>query len=672
MIALSHRTIDCLLPVPPVRTWDWIRKKCYNHKGRPFNAQDYPWMEGIADAWDDPKVERVFMMAGSRMGKTEQGLSMIQCAEANDPDLGLIVGSTEKLIIRTIGQRLWAMLEKSHATRPLCPPVHRRAQKQINCRTFKIFGGWSGSPTTLGDLDPRYVVMLEVDKFTQNATRESDPFFMAVERGSEIPDRRLYGESTPTIDGVSRIADLVFAGTNNRFHVPCPYCDFHQELVINETFDPTKGGLWWDKVEGVTTSAGVAGKTAVYICARCNEAIPEEKRRPMIRRGVWCPQGMNVDDFGFLEGEKTNDVPDETFQISRLYGSTFTFGKVARSYVNSRGDTKHEQNFENDWMGLPYVKLVVQMKWEALAEKLCVGEWSSGTVPMGCVFVTTAVDVQLDHFVITTFGWDRDKRAHLVKHGIVLTWEEVEDWVTSEWPHEDGHAIFSRMNLVDSRDGNRKDEIVDACRRMNKETSPFVWPSMGNKYGQIGVVMFRTSVIDAPPETSAKAKKNKLSGLNMVTVNTTVTQDWIDNAMVRRNPGDPMSIILPRDIVNEGSLFRQLLNERYDKDEGKHVRVDENTIPVDYRDCFRYGRCSAEVYTDGNWAAQPYRRVHRQQTRDDLKAQQAAAARQEQVEQLKKETEKFRDRDNPDDQPRRAGWSRFSNSRKNFIRGRQR
>ena len=200
---------------------------------------------------------------------------------------------------------------------------------------------------------------------------------------------------------------------------------------------------------------------------------------------------------GKLHGRPVNDGPDESFHISRLYGPTFSFSDCARAYRRgSRDDTEKERSFENNWRGMPWRQIDVQMQWEDLASRLCIGQWRIGTVPKPAVFVTTAIDVQLDHFVVSTFGWDREKIGYLVQHSTVPSWEAVREWILRPWPHEDGRPIRSLMNLIDSKDGNRQEEVFSFCKSANNPRAPWVWPLEGAKYGNMAVQMFKRRQID--------------------------------------------------------------------------------------------------------------------------------------------------------------------------------
>lgn len=616
-LSISRSVVNCLRVPPPQNSWEWISQNGRTKKGRPFNYLDYPWMQGICEAWDNPLVRRIFLMMGSRMGKTELATQLMLCSQYHDPDVGMIVSPTEFLTQRTIGDRLWKVMEHITPMRPLLPPRHLRGKNVARAKTFTIYGGWSGSSVTLGDLDPKYLQCLEVDKFTTDKSDEADPLELALERGAEIPDRKVFAESTPNIEGVSRIATFVRNGWHCKLRVPCPHCDYYQVLTRNMGNEGEKGGLIWDRDNAGQHNASLAERSARYLCRRCEKEIPEDLRRQMIERGVWCAKGQSVDDRGRLVGRRENDGPDASFELSRIYTPTFTFASYARARAAAEGNSEKERSVDNNWDGIPWVPKRRKLGWEELAEKLCTDRVQLGVVPENCIFVTGAVDVQSDHFVMLFIAWNADQSGHCIAYGIAFDWDEVEQWLNSKWLHADGGPeIGHAMTFIDARDGNRKDEIVDFCRRINRDSGPWVFPSMGATAGSMQLKPFLKSEMDSDNKTQ-KMRQKKHAGFFVVKVNSAYWQDWMDNALYRRSPGDRGSISLPLSSRNDKDLFDQLLNETYDPSTGKWEEIDA-TLRSDYRDCFRYSRCAAEVYTNGNWGRIPPKRSVRKLTQQEI------------------------------------------------------
>ena len=175
-----------------------------------------------------------------------------------------------------------------------------------------------------------------------------------MERGIEIPDRKTILESTPGVEGKSRINQYMTLGTNCRFHVPCANCGYFQELVVG---DGTAGGIIFEKDENGKLHPDVAFETARYRCCKCEKEIGETKRKAMIRKGQWVPEGQYLTKTGKLRGKKARDSNIASFQLSRLYAPTFSFGDIARQYVSCKikedqGNPEPMRNFVNSWQGL--------------------------------------------------------------------------------------------------------------------------------------------------------------------------------------------------------------------------------------------------------------------------------------------------------------------------------
>ncbi|WP_145218721.1 terminase gpA endonuclease subunit [Planctomycetes bacterium TBK1r] len=598
-MSLSPVVLTAFDPPKHMSSWEWVTQYAVTHKGDPFDGASYPYLKGICDAFDDPKVRRVFFRACSRVGKTEINLGLHIAAQHREPDTGLIATPTEGLLRKTIKDRLWPMLDLNSQTRPGLPPKHLRAATKCRASTFITHGAWSGSPVTLGDLDPKYLHLLEISKYSRDDSDEADPVDLVLQRGSEIPDRKVFAESTPTLAGTCAISRLVEQGTNRSYFVPCPHCGDYSPLYANETHEKSTGGLWWDRDKDGSSTPSRAYKSAVYVCSSCKVEWGDEHRLAQVRKGVWVAPGESIDVNGNVTGTPHNDGPDESFNLSRLYAPTFTFADYARECVTKVG-TEQEQDFRNSWQGVPYAPIRVSMSWERLAAKLCVGTWERGTVPEQCFALTCAVDVQIDHFVCVTFAWDLNKVGHLIDFGTVSTWSDVAEWISRSYDHEGHSPIRPSLTLIDAKDGNRKDEVIDNCRDMNNERGPFVWPSMGMNAKSFNGAFFVRSNVDANNNVDRKQAR-AINGLQLVKVGTAISQDWLNNSLFNRKPGDRNSIIFPMWAAESRALFEQLLNESWDPKTGLWARIDM-TVPVDFRDAVRYARVGIEAYVGGDWA----------------------------------------------------------------------
>lgn len=612
-IPLSRRSVELITRPPRMRAAEWIAEHGRNKRGDPFSFFDYPWATGICDAWDDPQYDRVFMMAGSRLGKTELAMQLGVFEIATNPDFGMIVGPTKEKVREWIKDRLYPLFERNSQTRRLVIPESQRNALEVRLSHSTIYSAWSGSPTTLGDRDPRVLLLFEINKFSKRNSEEADPVELALQRGSEIPDRHVFGESTGTIKGFSRIGSYVRNGTNCRFHCPCPRCGRYQWLFRGDPKKPKDGGLIWDIDSDGQTTPAIAYATARYRCPHCKREIPDEDRRPMVQRGVWCPAGATIDRRGRQRGHGYVRGPDWTCQLSRLYGPTFTFGAFARNYVSALGDDEKMQSHYNDWEGRDWSPGRVRHSWEEVAEPLCDENQATGECATGVYFLTCGVDVQIDHWVCWTTGWGQNGAGWVVAYGITHSWDETRDWIRRRYSHADGGPPLQAMiSCVDARDGNRTDEVRDFCRSINLDSGPWVCPSMGVGSQEMGGRPYRKVVVDANRRKKSTKEKKGLVGFFELQINTNVYQVWIQNCLDRRNTS---GLRFPHDAREDQDLWQQLLSEQPEWKRNSHgnlvcqwVRQDL-LIPNDLRDACRYSRCAAEVYVNLNWTRIPAQRA---------------------------------------------------------------
>ena len=68
--AISSDVWAIMRPRAKVRTWDWARDNVCDNQGMPFDAENFPWVEGVCDAFDDPHVRVIVMQWASRISKT--------------------------------------------------------------------------------------------------------------------------------------------------------------------------------------------------------------------------------------------------------------------------------------------------------------------------------------------------------------------------------------------------------------------------------------------------------------------------------------------------------------------------------------------------------------------------------------------------------------------------
>lgn len=608
-LLIARSTADLILPPPRIRSWEWIREHIRTKDGLPFNGLDYPWTEGICDAWDDPRRKTIWLQFAARLGKSLISQALLIKSLRTQPAAAMISTSTQDLLQDTIADKLYPMLDKTLTTRSLLPPPHLRSKGKISLRTCVVYGAWAGSASKLADKDPRYKWGFEIDKWSYEKSDEADPLELFLERGMEIPDAKTIIESTPAVEGKSRVNRGLRKGTNCRFLVPCKWCSHYQQLRRG-TGQPGEGGLVWDKdAQGHSTPA-LAFRTARYVCESCRREIGDEDRRPMIRKGKWCPLGCTLDQQGRLHGSPVNDGPDASFQLGRLYAPTFTFADYAKHWIEAQGDREALRNHVNSWDGETWAAVRQSTDWQQLGDRLCRDDLVLGQVPLAARFVTCAVDVQVDHWVYAVLAWGAEATGWLIDYGIAHTWDELAAVIRREYPRGGGSERDRvSFTLIDARDGNRTEEVVAHCRRLNRPDGPWVYPSMGQDAAKMGGrPWYRNEIGTENKLLAARSDRRGLIGFYAIMINTSYWEAWAHNCLFHRAPGEPRSLTLPGQARDDRDLLEQLLNVGAEErethlgdTERKWVRINR-LIPKDFRDAIRYARVAADVYTNGNWA----------------------------------------------------------------------
>jgi hypothetical protein len=608
--SLKRETVSSLLPPDRTSTWDIVRKEIRSHKGEPFNGTDYPWTEGICDAWDDPDIRFVVMQFSARAGKTMTAMSLMICQWARDPRTAMFGAPDEKSVKDAFRDKYYAMLEKFNRTRNWVPMAAKRLQTRIDLTQMRCYGAWSGSPSTLADKDPSTIHAGEASKFSREKSSEADALELLLERGIEIPDRKVIIESTPELTQTCRVNYWLHKGDHRRWHVPCPKCHKYQELVIG---DGTAGGIVFDKTSDGELHPELAEQTAKYQCAFCSHQIEERDRKAIVRQGLWVPEGMYADEKGKLKGTQHRKGDIASFQLSRLYTPTFSFGSVARRFVecmekSKQGNDEPMRNFYNSWLGLTWTPRKNITTVDRVSSRLVTSR-PLYHVPENTAFITRGIDVQVDHFVQVTIAWEPNQAGHVIDYSVLLTTDELKAISRREYSINVGSKELSAtalMTLIDARDGNRHEEVVGLCKALNEpKTGPWIWPVLGTAAHQMAGKTFAKMVGE-----TRNLKTSKRKGFDQfatIKMNHGFWQSWIQNCLTRRNPGEPYSLSLPAEAGDDDDFLEQLINEQleYDTSTSGHqtdrwVVVNE-MVSWDYRDAVRMARCAAEVFVNGNW-----------------------------------------------------------------------
>lgn len=398
----------------------------------PWRTARTPYLRSIMDELSpDSPFERVVVMAGAQLGKTEGGNNWLGYVMHYAPGPVMAVMPTVEGAKRWSRQRLDPMLEH----RPLRGLVaEARSRDSGNTLLMKDFPGGTliitgaNSAVGLRSMPVRYLFMDELDGYPVDADREGDPVDLAVQRTATFGRRKkILLTSTPTVAGSSRIEAAYQESDQRRFWVPCPECGEYQVLR-------------WPQVQW---PAGEP-EQAAYACEHCGVLLSNARKAEMLPRGEW-------------RADAAGDGRTAGFHLSSLYSPPgwLSWGEIAREFAAAQSNPTRLQVFVNTKLAETWREQGDVPDWEQLRDGA--GGYQRGTVPAGGAVLTAGVDIQADRIEASIWAWGPDLRSWLVDHRILWgdpyqgeVWRDLSQLLAEPFAHAAGGALAIGRMAVDS------------------------------------------------------------------------------------------------------------------------------------------------------------------------------------------------------------------------------
>jgi phage terminase large subunit GpA-like protein len=201
--------------------------------------------------------------------------------------------------------------------------------------------------------------------------------------------RKIAMFSSPTTMETSLINEYYGQGDCRHFFVPCPYCGELIELSLD--VDPDAAfGLKTETKDGQIISA-------YYVCEKCEGHINNSQKTEMFSENPHClnyPEKV-VEKYRWQPTRISDDKTWRSYYLNALYSpiGMVTFTDVAKARARADDGTPDDmRSYVNIYAGLPYKDTGSRPKLSTVIALK--GNYASGTVPEGVLFLTAAVDVQ--------------------------------------------------------------------------------------------------------------------------------------------------------------------------------------------------------------------------------------------------------------------------------------
>ena len=413
-----------------------------------------PYQREIMDAFTDPKIYEIDVMASAQVGKSEIQLNMIGEAVDEDPGPMMYVQPTKEMAEDYSKRRIAPMISA-------CPTLREKfyaakGKDSNNTISMKLFPGGSlaiigaNSPTDLASKPIRYFLCDEIDRFPDSAGTEGDPIALAERRTETFRhNRKIVKCSTPTIKGKSKIEKAFMKGTQEEWRTECPHCRSFSFIRFDDIrFDREEFRDEDGKKDWIVTNAR-------WRCPVCQREIPEAEAKRLPAK--W-----------FARNPKALANGIRSFRLSAFMSPWSDWRDIALSFLHAKDDPQLLQVFHNTMLGESWELRENNSEPQQLYGRR---EHYNAQVPTGVLVMTMGVDTQDNRLEYEIVGWDRDEQSWGIQRGIIPgrpdapgVWEEIDNLLEQEWEMANGMTLRISATFVDSG-GHFTSDVYRQCAR---------------------------------------------------------------------------------------------------------------------------------------------------------------------------------------------------------------
>ena len=417
----------------------------------PWRTTRTPYLREPMDAFTDPRVRHIVMVAASQVGKSEFLNNAIGYIIDQDPGSILFVHPT------TIDAKDYSKLRIAPMIRD-CPTLRRRvsdpkSRDSGNTILQKTYPG--GILTLCGSTEAhalaskpiRYVFGDERDRWATSAGNEGDPWELAMARQTTFYNAKAVEVSTPTIKNASPIADAYAEGTMERWKSRCPHCGGYHEIV-------------WDDIRFEYEENIVSGKKSYkvtkcfYVCPECAAISTEMEMKKAPAR--WEAENPEAYENG-----------TRSFWLNAFVSQWARWETIILKYLNAIGRSKKLQVVYNTCFGQLWEdRGDIEDEDSLMARR----EEYPAELPDGVLCITCGVDTQDDRLEYEVVGHGQFGETWGIKAGIILgrpdvqeVWDELDEVIDHVYTFKDGLGLRMSLTFVDEG-GHFTQEVRRRCR----------------------------------------------------------------------------------------------------------------------------------------------------------------------------------------------------------------
>jgi phage terminase large subunit GpA-like protein len=400
----------------------------------------WPYQRGIADALNDPQIERVSIVKPTRVGFTTLLTGLLGHHVVNDPAPVLMVLPTQDDCRDAMVSDIEPSFDASPSLRGvLLDPA--RDERGRNTILHRLFPGGSlklvaaKAPRNLRRHSARVLLVDEADACEVGA--EGNPIALAEKRTLSFGNRKIIIGSTPLLEETSHVLRAYGQSDQRVFEVPCPECGAFTAIL-------------WQHIEFEPRPA--------FRCPHCEALIDESHKPAMVEAGAWRALKPEVQAHaGFRLNALVSLLPNASWP------------KLVAEFLQAKGDSADLQVFVNTVLGQGWREQMDETNEDELAARA--EPFSLEEIPTEVVALTLGCDVQDDRLEASIFGWSKDGTALALDHRAIWgspdddeTWRELDEILRQRWTHPNGGALKIDAACIDAGDGGHFDKVCAFCQ----------------------------------------------------------------------------------------------------------------------------------------------------------------------------------------------------------------
>lgn len=451
--------------VPPddltVTEWAEARRRLSSESAAepgPWRTERTPYLREPMNAFTDPKVRHIVMVAASQVGKSEFLNNCIGYIIDEDPGSILFIHPTGIDAKEYSKLRIAPMIRDCPTLRKkVSSPKSRDSNNTILQKTYP--GGiltmcGSTEAHALASKPIRYVFGDERDRWATSAGNEGDPWDLAMARQTTFYNAKAVEVSTPTIKNASNIEAAYATGTMERWKSRCPHCgEYHEIRWADIRFEYEENIIAGRKTYKVTK--------VWYVCPGCGciSSELEMKRAP----ARWEAENPDAYEQG-----------TRSFWLNAFVSQWATWSSIILKFLNAQGNTKKMQVVYNTCFGEVWEDRGNLEDEDSLMARR---EEYTAELPEGALVVTSGVDTQDDRFEYEIVGHGHFGETWGIEKGIIMgrpddpeTWSKLDEVVFDRvLRFEDGLGLRVSASFVDEG-GHFTMEVRQQCQaRLGKK-----------------------------------------------------------------------------------------------------------------------------------------------------------------------------------------------------------